>query len=42
MTVYVDSDIHARCLEAGMDDLITKPVQAEPLLALIDRFIGCL
>jgi len=40
MTVYVDTDINNRCLEAGMDDLITKPVQAEPLLALIDKFLG--
>ncbi|HEX5242503.1 MAG TPA: Hpt domain-containing protein, partial [Tepidisphaeraceae bacterium] len=29
-----------RCLEAGMDDYLSKPLQPEKLLAMIERFIS--
>lgn len=38
MTVYLDNDIEGRCLEAGTDELLTKPVRADALFALIDRY----
>lgn len=38
MTVYLDNDVAAKCLEAGTDELLTKPVRADALFALIDRY----
>jgi CheY-like chemotaxis protein len=38
MTVYLDDDIQRRCSLSGMDELLTKPVRAEQLFQLIDRY----
>lgn len=40
MTVYLDAEVHERCLDAGMDELITKPIQAEELSAILRRLLG--
>lgn len=38
MTVYLDEDIQTRCHDAGMDELLTKPVRGDQLFGLIDRY----
>jgi len=38
MTVYLDNDVESRCLDAGTDELLTKPVRADALFGLIDRY----
>lgn len=38
MTVYLDNDVESRCVDAGTDELLTKPVRADALFGLIDRY----
>jgi len=40
MTAEAVSGTRDRCLAAGMDDFISKPVTAEDLIAAIERCIG--
>jgi two-component system sensor histidine kinase RpfC len=37
VTADASEDTRARCIDVGMDDCITKPVDSEVLLALVDR-----
>ncbi|MEM9147748.1 MAG: response regulator [Pseudomonadota bacterium] len=38
ISAHLDDEVRARCLEAGMDDLLAKPVRLEQLRALVERF----
>ena len=38
MTADVLEETRARCLEAGMDDCLTKPLRIEHLARTIERF----
>jgi len=40
MTAHVMHGDRERCLEAGMDEYVTKPIQPADLFAAIDRVIG--
>ncbi len=40
MTAHAMPDDHKRCLAAGMDDYISKPIDAGTLLALLRRYMG--
>ena len=37
MTAHALSEIHDQCLEAGMDDYVTKPLEPERLLEILCR-----
>jgi CheY-like chemotaxis protein len=39
MTAHAFEDHQKRCLDAGMDDFITKPVRREKLLAAVEKWI---
>jgi two-component system sensor histidine kinase/response regulator len=39
MTAHALKDDRQRCLEAGMDDYISKPVQPEKLTEVVERFL---
>jgi two-component system sensor histidine kinase/response regulator len=40
LTARSRNEDRVRCLEAGMDDFLTKPIQAANLWAAIDRIVG--
>jgi predicted ATPase/signal transduction histidine kinase/CheY-like chemotaxis protein/HPt (histidine-containing phosphotransfer) domain-containing protein len=40
MTAYTMSEDIQRCRDAGMDDVVTKPVRIDKLIAVLGRFIG--
>ena len=40
MTAHAMQSDRVRCLEAGMDDFISKPVEPDQLLAMLRRLIG--
>jgi CheY-like chemotaxis protein len=40
MTAHAMPADRERCLEAGMDDYITKPVRAQTLTATLERWTG--
>ncbi|MBT3257901.1 MAG: response regulator, partial [Deltaproteobacteria bacterium] len=39
MTAHAFEDHQKRCLDAGMDDFITKPLRREKLLAAVEKWI---
>lgn len=39
-TAHALSEEHARCRAAGMNDVITKPLDAEMLVAVVQRYLG--
>ena len=40
MTAHAMKGDKERCLDAGMDDYVAKPIKAEDLLEVIHRFLG--
>jgi CheY-like chemotaxis protein len=40
MTAHAMTGDRERCLDAGMDDYITKPVRSETLLAVLRKWVG--
>jgi two-component system sensor histidine kinase RpfC len=40
MTADATEHMHQRCLQAGMDACVTKPIDVQQLLSLLDRFLG--
>lgn len=40
LTAHVTEDVRQRCLEAGMNDFLTKPIRREQLFRLIDALTG--
>ena len=41
MTAHAMKGDRERCLDAGMDEYVTKPLQAEPLLRTIREVLAC-
>lgn len=39
MTANVMTEVKQKCLQAGMNDVVTKPVQAEVLFATVERWL---
>lgn len=39
MTAHAMPEDRARCLDAGMDDYLTKPIEARELLAMLKRYL---
>jgi len=39
-TAYVHPDVRKKCLEAGMDDYITKPVRLNDMQAILKKYAG--
>ena len=40
MTALADQDDRARCLDAGMNDCLSKPISAQAVAAVIERWLG--
>jgi two-component system sensor histidine kinase/response regulator len=40
MTAYAMEEDHGRCLEAGMDDYVSKPIRFEELYQMIERLLS--
>ncbi len=40
LTAQALAEERERCFVAGMDDFITKPIEAEPLIAAVSRWVG--
>jgi CheY-like chemotaxis protein/two-component sensor histidine kinase len=40
ITAYALEEERQRCLEAGMDDFITKPIESESLVKTVQRWVG--
>jgi CheY-like chemotaxis protein len=40
ITAYALEEERQRCLEAGMDDFVTKPIEAESLVKTVRRWLG--
>ena len=40
LTAYALEEERQRCLEAGMDDFVTKPIEAESLVKTVRRWLG--
>ena len=40
VTAYATAETREECLEAGMDDFLTKPFETGQLVALINRYLG--
>jgi len=40
LTAHTDAGSRAACLEAGMDDVVNKPIRRTPLLATIDAWLA--
>lgn len=40
MTASIQSSDRTRCLEAGMDGYVEKPIRPEELRGVLDRWLG--
>jgi polar amino acid transport system substrate-binding protein len=40
LTASAEEDVKARCLRAGMDDFLAKPVTQQELSAMVERYVG--
>ncbi|MBL8213174.1 MAG: response regulator [Bryobacterales bacterium] len=40
ITAFASEGDRERCLECGMDDYLTKPIELEPLRAMLERWLG--
>ena len=40
MTAHAMASDRERCLDAGMDDHVTKPVESDTLAAVLDRLVA--
>jgi protein-histidine pros-kinase len=40
MTAHALKEDRQRCLDAGMDDYLTKPVHRDNLLAILQKYCG--
>ncbi len=40
ITAYASEGDRERCLDCGMDDYLTKPIELEPLRAMLERWLG--
>lgn len=40
MTAHVQAEQRRQCLEAGMNDFVTKPVQRDELAGVLDKWLG--
>jgi len=40
MTAYAMHEDRDKCIEAGMDDYISKPIDIEKLYSILDAYLG--
>ena len=40
ITAYALEEERQRCLDAGMDDFVTKPIEPESLVNTVRRWVG--
>jgi CheY-like chemotaxis protein len=40
LTAYFHPDVRKKCIEAGMDDYVTKPVRLNDLKAVLIKYVG--
>jgi CheY-like chemotaxis protein len=41
LTASVADEVRAQCLEAGMNDFLSKPIEAQALRRVLDRWCHC-